>query len=93
MSKEVEALKAKIAALEGEVKSLRGENQKLSDKLGRKPTVGEKEIARMQKLRMDGMTLRQIADDMDLSASTVYRYLSEENRLKNPRTPVYRNRF
>ena len=95
MNKEVEALKAKIAALEGEVKTLRGENLKLYDKLGRKPSVGEKEVARMQKLREEGMTLRQIADDMNVSTSTVYRYLTEENRLKSTRarTPLYRNRF
>lgn len=77
---EIEALKGEIESLKAEIKDLKKSLAKQetkpekSLKPGRKSVISEKQIAEIQMLRAQGMTLRAIQKETGLSYGSVQRY-------------------
>ena len=70
---EIEALKAEIKDLKARLAKQEAKPEK-SPKPGRKSVISEKQIAEIQMLRAQGMTLRAIQKESGLSYGSVQRY-------------------
>ena len=52
-------------------------------KAGRKPSMSEKDILRIHKMREEGKSVREIADILQTTRQTIYKYLELSKKTRN----------